>query len=162
MKALIRGGVIIFFFLMLVFSACGDRNYKTLYHETISFPSQQWKSTFKPTFSFEIKDTTQIHMLKMIIRTTSSFPYANLWLKLSISGPKSFETKFEVPITDDAGKWLGEKSGSVVNISKIIVKNKNFPKPGKYNLTFEQVSIPAVIPELVDLTVDLFEKVDKK
>ena len=59
-------------------------------------------------------------------------------------------------ITDPSGKWLGEKSGSVVNISKIIV-NDNFPKPGKYTVVFEQVSLPLVIPELLDITLDLFE-----
>jgi hypothetical protein len=142
MRSYIKHLFFLLFFGTLFLSACGDGQYKTLYHQTIAFPDHQWKNTYKPTFSFTIADTTQVHLLKMVLRTTSSFPYANLWL--------------EVPITDPSGKWLGEKSGSVVNISKIIV-NDNFPKPGKYTVVFEQVSLPLVIPELLDITLDLFE-----
>lgn len=156
MRSYIKHLFFLLFFGTLFLSACGDGQYKTLYHQTVSFPDHQWKNTYKPTFSFTIADTTQVHLLKMVLRTTSSFPYANLWIKLSIRGPKSFDTKLEVPITDPSGKWLGEKSGSVVNISKIIV-NDNFPKPGKYTVVFEQVSLPLVIPELLDITLDLFE-----
>lgn len=157
MNALKKRLGILFMLGILLLSACGDKNYTTLYHHTVSFPDRQWKNTFKPTFSFSIADTTQVHLLKMVLRTTSSFPYANLWLKLSIRGPKAFDTKLEIPITDASGKWLGEKSGSIVNLSKIIV-NDNFPKTGKYTVVLEQASLPLVIPELVDITLDLFEK----
>jgi gliding motility-associated lipoprotein GldH len=91
------------------------------------------------------------------VRTTVDYPYANLWMFLTINGPMGKSQRFplELVTADAKGKWMGEKSGSLVSFSKLFMHDK-FPKKGTYTLSFEQATTQESLPEVVDLTLDVY------
>jgi len=108
-------------------------------------------------FKVPIQDTAMLYDLVLTVRTTADFPYSNLWMYLTVDGPLGKSKRFPVEIVtaDVQGKWLGDKSGSVVAFSKVITHDR-FPKKGKYTFAFEQATTQNVLPEVLDLTLDLY------
>ncbi|MFZ9583035.1 MAG: hypothetical protein ACO28O_08685, partial [Crocinitomicaceae bacterium] len=51
MKSNLKHLIYLLFFGTLFLSACGDGQYKTLYHQTVAFPDHQWKNTIPPISS---------------------------------------------------------------------------------------------------------------
>lgn len=142
----------------LLFSCGSD----AVFNESISISGHAWKEKFHPTFNVEITDTVSTHDFVFTVRTTVDYPYANLWLYLTINGPMGKSQRFplEIVTADATGKWTGEKSGSLVSFSKLFMHDR-FPKKGTYTLSFEQATTQKTLPEVVDVTLDVFTSENK-
>ena len=57
---------------------------------------------------------------------------------------------FEIMITDENGKWIGNKTGSVVETS-LYFKKRTLPIAGKYSFTIEQAITASTIDEVLDI-----------
>jgi gliding motility-associated lipoprotein GldH len=140
----------------VLLSACSSN---TLHSESIPIAGRAWKQGVKTEFKVPIKDTAQLYDVVLTVRTTSDYPYSNLWMYLTVDGPlgKSKRFPLEIITADVKGQWMGEKSGSTVAFSKVITHDR-FPKNGTYRFSFEQASTDKVLPEVMDLTLELFAK----
>lgn len=138
---------------ILLFSCGSD----SVFNQSVSIDNHVWKEKFHPTFKVQISDTTNPHDFVLTVRTTVDYPYANLWMFLTINGPMGKSQRFplELVTADAKGKWMGEKSGSLVSFSKLFMHDK-FPKKGTYTLSFEQATTQESLPEVVDLTLDVY------
>lgn len=138
---------------LLLFSCGSD----AVFNQSVSIDNHVWKEKFHPTFKVQISDTTNPHDFVLTVRTTVDYPYANLWMFLTINGPMGKSQRFplELVTADAKGKWMGEKSGSLVSFSKLFMHDK-FPKKGTYTLSFEQATTQQSLPEVVDLTLDVY------
>lgn len=147
------------YILLMVAVGC---NSKAQYSESKSIPNQEWKQNFKTVFKIPINDTTQLYDIVLTLRTTSDFPYRNLWMYLTIDGPagKSRKLPLNIITADPSGRWTGDKSGSVVTFDTLLVNHNRFPKKGQYTFSFEQATTQKNLPEVLDLTLDLYS--DKK
>lgn len=139
-----------------ILTACSSN---ALHSESISIAGQAWKQGVKKEFNIPVKDTSLLYDVVLTVRTTSEYPYCNLWMYLTVDGPlgKSKRFPLEITIADSKGQWMGEKSGSTVAFSKVITHDR-FPKKGVYRFSFEQASTDKVLPEVMDLTLELFAK----
>jgi len=137
-------------FLLL---GCSD----ALHSESKSIPGQKWRQGAKSLFKLPIGDTSLLYDVILTVRTTANYPYSNLWMYLTVEGPlgKSKRFPLEIVTADVQGKWMGEKSGSTVVFSKVIT-HARFPKKGTYFFSFEQASTDKVLPEIMDLTLELY------
>ena len=135
---------------------------KARYSESRSIPDQKWKQNDKTVFKIPIDDTTQLYNIVLTLRTTADFPYRNLWMYLTIDGPsgKSRKLPLNIITADPNGRWTGDKSGSVVTFDTLLVSHNRFPKKGQYTFAFEQATTQQILPEVLDLTLDLYS--DKK
>lgn len=140
----------------VLLTACSSN---ALHSESIAIPHQKWKRAAKTVFKVPIKDTTLLYDLVLSVRTTDNYPYSNLWMYLTVDGPLGKSKRFPVEIVtaDAKGNWMGDKSGSTVVFSKVITHDR-FPKKGNYCFTFEQASTDKVLPEVMDLTLELYAK----
>ena len=80
-----------------------------LYEKVISIPKNKWRSTYKPSFTFEIKDTISAYQLYVIIRHTEKYNYNNIWLNLYTKSPDGTVSKapYELPLATNEKGWLG-------------------------------------------------------
>lgn len=143
-------------FCLLLLNACSSN---TLYSESQEIPNHQWKQDAGLTFNVPIDDTERLYDLVLTVRTTADYPYSNLWMYLTVDGPLGKSQRFPMQIVtaDPQGKWMGDKSGSTVAFSKVITHDR-FPKKGMYKFIFEQAATEKVLPEVMDLTVELYTK----
>ena len=140
---------------VLVLTACQDQPY---FQQSFSFKNNTWAKKNNPSFSVEIKDTSKAYNFILTVRTTTSYAYSNAWVYLNSKSPnKEFAREpFEIKITDEKGRWLGKKTGSIVE-NRLVFRNRKLSKPGKYTFVFEQGITKKVLYNVLDLGLEIEE-----
>lgn len=122
----------------LLFAAC---NTVDLYEKVASIPGHSWKNSFKPSFSFTIKDSTSSYQLFLILRHTDKYNFNNIYVNLSIKTPgaDSVRTirKDLTLATNDKG-WLGVGMDDIYE-HRIKLGDPEPLKKGDYTFTIEQI-----------------------
>jgi len=79
-----------------------------LYERVVSIPKQEWKSSFKPHFTFTIKDTQTRYDLYVLFRHNEKYEFNNAWISLTyqLKGADSVSNQYELPLANNNG-WLG-------------------------------------------------------
>src|SRR6476661_8897945 len=99
-------------FLCLQLVACSLQLFSCtqidLYEKVVPVPAHQWRSPFKPQFTFQIKDTTVPYQLYLLLRHNNKYRYNNIWVNLWAKGPDDTLQKLalELPLASKEG-WLG-------------------------------------------------------
>jgi len=145
---MIRGRVLILCCLFL-FVSCGKRPY---YEKVYSFDNREWNQDVKPVFEVNIGDVDENYNFTLSLRTSTDYKYSNLWIFMKTESPDGSTARepFELKITDKNGKWLGHKTGSIVETS-LYFKERKLPLSGKYKFTLEQAITASKIDEVLDL-----------
>jgi len=134
---------------------CGD---SPLFTETVAFPENTWTLENKPMFTVEIPDTSKFYTVDVTVRTTTDYPYNNMWFFLHAKTPNGQVGRepVEVKIGNPDGSWIGEKSGTIVTTS-VYFKHRKFPQQGKYVFTLEQGITEKEITEVIDISYTVKE-----
>lgn len=118
-----------------------------LYEKTVTIPGHSWQSSFKPAFTFTIRDTTAGYKLLFIIRHNDKYSFNNIWLNLTVKSPGQAAPKsFRFPLTlatDDKG-WLATGMDDIYEhqlpLNDELIKNDvSLRTPGDYTFTIEQI-----------------------
>jgi len=115
-----------------------------LYEKIATIPEHNWKSNFKPQFTFNISDTSAAYQVYVILRHNEKYLYNNIWLNLTAQAPGQAPQKFmlELPLATSAKGWLGVAMDDLYEHRLVVTLDEsklNFKKPGEYQFTLEQV-----------------------
>jgi gliding motility-associated lipoprotein GldH len=127
------------------------------YQKDTALPGNEWSYVTRPSFKFEIKDTTSLYNLYFIIRHTDAYPFSNIWISIYTKQPgdSTFQkSRIEIPLAETSGKWLGRGMGEILEQRMPITRNDNpmiFQKPGMYEIRFEQNMRVNPLPEILQL-----------
>lgn len=79
-----------------------------LYEKVEPVPDHQWRSSFQPQFTFQIKDTTVPYQAFVVLRHNNNYKYNNIWIALQAKAPSDTVQKLnlELPLANKEG-WLG-------------------------------------------------------
>ncbi len=123
--------------VILCFASCKDNKNKLL-DEFKEVNQEGWNWTEAKSFAFEITDTTYLYSLECGLRITGSYKYSNIWLLYTIDGPNaSLKNQFQIPLSDNTGKWLGVGKSNLISYDQPFIQNAKFKK-GKYTLKLNQ------------------------
>ncbi len=133
-----------------------------LYEKVDAVPKHQWQSSYKPTFSFIIKDTTVPYQVYLILRHNNQYQYNNIWVNLYAKGPVDSTQKFslELPLANKDG-WLGTGMDDIFEhrIAVALDPQKfRFSNQGNYTFTLEQIMREDPLPHVMDVGI----RVEKK
>lgn len=115
-----------------------------LFEKVAAIPDHQWKGAFKPSFSFEIKDTTVPYQVYVILRHNEKYNYNNIRVNLHTKSPDGTVSKaqYELPLANTEKGWLGTGMDDLYE-HRIALTPINqqfyFKKAGMYTFTLEQV-----------------------
>ena len=142
-----------FYSLLLIIIVLASCQTIDIYEKTASFPSHAWKSAERPTFTFEITDTTSLYNIYFVLRHKDAYNYNNIWVNLLANGPADSIQKLglELPLANKEG-WLGTGMDDLFE-HRIRIGNEigklgfvkpgadgfHFTKPGDYTFTLEQI-----------------------
>ncbi len=144
----------VLFATVLVLSGCLPSPY---YQKQYNIPKNAWHNDYKPTFKFEVTDTTAPYHLYFIIRHTDAYPYSNIWVWVNTKQPgdTTYErARIEIPLTDQSGKWFGRGMGELWEQRMPITRNDQpmrFNKMGTYEIQFEQNMRINPLPEVLNI-----------
>lgn len=142
---------------MIIVQACRPIN---LYEKTVVIPGHAWKSSFKPSFTFTIKDTSSPLQVYFILRHTDRYNYKNIYINLSVKkeGQDSLRTqRFDLELANDENGWHASGMDDIFEhrISLFPVNH-----PGTYTFTVEQVMREDPLQHVFDTGIRLEKKGD--
>ena len=107
---------------------------KSIYNESEQIPGQEWNAGNTISFSAHISDTVNAYDINLLIRSTSSYPYRNLFLFVETRSPAAYRIKDTVEyfLADEKGNWYGSGLGDINDLSLPFKTNVLFPDTGKY------------------------------
>ncbi|MEO9533621.1 MAG: gliding motility lipoprotein GldH [Crocinitomicaceae bacterium] len=132
-----------------------------IYDESFKVDSDGWHSDDIKSFSFDIQDTVSALSLYINVRTSTDYPYSNMYLFLHSEYADGYSDKdtLEFILAQPDGKWLGESSGTVVENKMLISRGGRFATAGKYTFKIEHAMREDILPEVLDVgfRVELME-----
>lgn len=116
-----------------------------LYEKVVSVPRHEWKSSYKPRFTFNITDTAVPYRLFVVFRHSEQYQYNNVWIKLGIQSPDSArmsEVQYELPLATNENGWLASGLDDLYEHRIALTPASGsfyFRKPGTYTFVMEQL-----------------------
>lgn len=133
-----------------------------MYEKHFSVDEKGWHSGDIKTFQFDIKDTLSPLNLYINLRTSTDYPYSNIYLFLYSEYPNGYTDKdtLEFILAEPDGRWLGENSGTVVENKALISRGGRFENSGTYIFKIEHGMRDELLPEVIDVgfRVELMEQ----
>lgn len=116
-----------------------------LYEKTASIPGHKWKSSFKPSFTFTIKDTSVPYKVFVTLRHFDKYNYNNIYLNITTKQPGQDSTRSAIyPLTlgNDEEGWKGSGMDDIWEHHIQLTAPGGdfyFRKKGDYTFTIEQI-----------------------
>jgi len=103
------------------------------------FPSHNWPEKERPSFSFDISDTTSPYNIFLVIRHKDAYRYNNLWVNITMKGPgDSISVRREFILANNTKGWLGSGMDDIFE-HRILFSDKPAPlRQGRYTFTLQQ------------------------
>lgn len=151
--------------LCFIICVCGLGSCQSidLYERTQAIPHHQWSNSFKPQFTFTIKDTSSPYQVYIILRHNDLYNYNNIWVNLYTKAPGDTVQKvqYELPLASKEKGWLGSAMDDIYE-QRIAITPGNqklyFKKPGTYTFTIEQIMREDPLANVMDVGLRLEKK----
>lgn len=155
MKYLLRLSGFIFL-ASYVFISCTTID---LYEKTVPIPGHAWKNSFRPSFHFEIRDTSSLYQLYLVLRHNEKYNYNNIYINLYVKAPgKDSIIKIQkdfVLATNE--NWKGTGIDDIYE-HRIELGDPQTLKAGDYQFTLEQIMREDPLKNIFDVGL----RVEKK
>lgn len=136
-------------FLVFCVQSCDDT---VLHEQNQKFENNTWVYEDPKIFTFDIQDSLVPIKLSINLRTTTNYPYSNIYMFMHSNYPNGYVDidTLEFFLADPEGNWLGDNSGTVVE-NKAVISKGIFPNAGKYSFKLEQAMRNDSLPEVLDI-----------
>jgi len=128
--------------LQLIAVSCNSID---LYEKTVPIPQHKWKNSFKPSFTFTIKDTTTSYQLFLVLRHNDKYNYNNIYINLYAQQPgqdSMQKVQFDLPLATNENGWLGSGMDDIYEHHILLTPREKqffFKKTGNYTFSIEQI-----------------------
>jgi len=97
-------------FLISCFLVIASCTTVDVFEKNVAIPNHAWSSQLKPEISFDIKDTTSLYDIYLVIRHTDAYRYKNIWVNIGMQAPGdsvATSKSLELQLATDSKGWLG-------------------------------------------------------
>jgi len=150
-------------FQWLLIPSCSDID---LYEKSVAIPGHAWKSSYTPSFSFDIIDTNAVYNPMLVLRHTDKYGYNNIWLSITVQTPGAekpvtFRTDMQLG-TDETG-WLGSGMNDIYEhrvplLKELVSHEVSFRRAGTYTFTVSQVMREDPLKQVLDVGLRMEKK----
>lgn len=126
-----------------------------LYEKTVPVPGHEWKSSFKPSFSFTIKDTTATYQVWLVLRHTEKYNFNNIYVNLYAGvpgGDTTIRIRQDLRLANDATGWEASGMDDIYEHRKKLGPPQTL-KAGTYNFTLEQIMREDPLRHVMDIGI---------
>lgn len=119
-------------FIMLVTLSC---NRGTYFADTVKMEGEAWSMYDPVKFICTIDDTVRVYNIDLSVRTSTEYPYRNLYLFVVTSFPSgsTVTDTIQVMLANEKGDWLGRGAGDIRELTIPYKSNVYFPEKGEYH-----------------------------
>jgi gliding motility-associated lipoprotein GldH len=121
------------FAIMIFLSSSCDRN--VIFSDSVAMEKNNWNLMNALSFNVPVGDTINSNNVYFTIRTSSSYPFRNIYLFVTTISPegKSITDTLQYYLADDKGKWYGKGFGDISELNLPYKSNVYFPLKGTYH-----------------------------
>jgi gliding motility-associated lipoprotein GldH len=133
----INRSIIVFLPLsLLLLSSC---NSNVVFSDTHAMAENTWKLMEIPSFRAEVDDTLTSSNIFFTLRSSSSYPFRNIWLFVTTIAPdgKSITDTLQFNLADEKGKSYGRGFGDIRELDLPYKSNVYFPLKGIYQFRIQ-------------------------
>jgi gliding motility-associated lipoprotein GldH len=112
-----------------------------LYEKTVPVPGHKWSRSFKPSFTFTIKDTSSPYQVFLILRHNEKYSFNNIYVNLYAAFPGSdtvIKIQQDLVLATNEKGWLGEAMDDIYE-HRIPLGEPQPLRAGTYTFTLEQI-----------------------
>ncbi len=112
-----------------------------LYEKNVTIPGHEWKSSFKPSFDFTIKDTTAPYRIFFVLRHSEKYSFNNIYINVYVKGPgdnPAIKIQQDLILATNEKGWLGSGMDDIYE-HRIQMGPEQSLKAGTYTFTIEQI-----------------------
>lgn len=112
-----------------------------LYEKNVSIPRHRWYSSFRPEFSFTIKDTGSTYQVFLVLRHNEKYNFRNIWINFYYQPPGDTlhkETRELLLATNEKG-WLASGMDDIYEHRIQITPEATELKAGNYKFILENI-----------------------
>jgi gliding motility-associated lipoprotein GldH len=130
--------LVVFSAFLLALPGCIDNS--AIIDQNSEIPNHNWTYLNKFKYDVNINDEKTPYNLYLNLRVTSDYKYSNIFVLITEAGPgkKTEVNRFEVPLANKDGEWLGKGSGNLYSYQAPFLTNYKFPAKGTYHFYIEQ------------------------
>ena len=127
--------------LQLIATSCTNID---LYEKSVTIPGHAWKSSYKPSFHFTIKDSSSLYQLFLVLRHNDKYSFNNIYINLYAQFPGGDSLKKitrDLTLATNEEGWRGGGGTGMDDIYEHRLKLGE-PEPlkaGNYTFTIEQI-----------------------
>lgn len=116
-----------------------------LYEKSVSIPHHSWENSYKPSFTFTIKDTSSPYQLFVVLRHNDKYSFNNIYINLRTKQPgqDSAQTvRYDLRLGTDNEGWLASGMDDIYEHRISLTppdQQFRFRKPGDYTFSIEQI-----------------------
>lgn len=135
-----------------------------LYEKSVAIPGHAWKSSFKPSFTFIIKDTSSPYNLFIVLRHTDKYNFNNIYINLHVLRPgmdTMMAEKYDLTLATNETGWLGSGMDDIYEHRISLTPDNQpvyFKKPGNYTFTLEHIMREDPLDNVLDAGVRIEKK----
>lgn len=120
------------FFVTVCILALFSCNTIDLFEQTRAFSKQEWSSAVRPTFTFEITDTTSLYNVFVVLRHSDAYNFNNIWVNLTTIAPgdTAVSRQLDLKLGDNQKGWLGSGMDDLFEHRIKISRNPDPTVPG--------------------------------
>jgi len=136
-RLILAGRLTLLSCVLIVLWSCKDN---ALINAFKPIDKQLWRYSEMPTFQVKVQDNRVPYELKLNLRLTADYRYANLYVLVHQIGPDHHvQTKrVGLVVADKDGRWLGKGVGNLFSYQISYDKHFLFPDTGTYTFKLEQ------------------------
>ena len=138
--------------LIILFGLTTACENNILYEKQQAINNSVWQYNDVKTFKFKSFDSIQPVNISLNLRTTTDYPYSNIWLKTTFNYPNgnADTSTVEYFLCEPSGKWLGQVSGTVIE-NKALLTQGYLVDTGFYSISIQQAMYENSLPEVLDV-----------
>jgi gliding motility-associated lipoprotein GldH len=145
---------ILLLFFVFIAKSCKDDFF---YKDYVEIKSRTWEISEKAFFKVNIEKPKDLYQIFIDIDCNEDFPTNNLWLAVEVKSPSGINQRDTVMynISDETGKWYGEKSGKTIQYKFLYKKDISFPKEGEYTFQIEHLMRENDLPSVSNIGISI-------
>lgn len=128
-------------------------NRGTVYSGNYTISDEEWSMYDPATYACTISDTVSTHDIEFSLRTSTEYPYRNIYLFIVTTFPSgtTVTDTLNTMVADEKGKWLGRGAGDLRELTIPYKSNVWFPETGEYHFRVVQGMRDTVLKGVYDL-----------
>lgn len=145
--------------LLIIIAGCG-RN--TLFSGNKRMTDEKWNMYDPASFTCMVSDTTGSYDVSFSVRTSTHYPYRNIYLFVVTSFPSgtSLTDTIQYAVADEKGNWLGRGAGDIREMTMHYKTNVFFPEKGEYRFRVIQGMRDTVLNGVYDFGMKITKRKD--